>query len=199
MVNTARPTRRRVLDCYWGIFLVGTVAVISCFAVANNDSAALMVVLPCCVVILWTFPWLFLVESDREARRHICLVGIVTVVSCFAVANNDSAAMAVVFPCCVVVMLTFPWLSRLEPDRQARRHILWITAALLISGTVWYGAWWGLGFIAVPAITAVLFGYAFAARAAVLQASRPFDFGDEAGNGDEDLGPGSPKLSGTPT
>ncbi|WP_433722337.1 hypothetical protein ACQP0C_21205 [Nocardia sp. CA-129566] len=196
MVNTVRPTPRRVLDCYWGVCLVGIVAVISYFAVAKNGLAALTVVFPCCVVVLLTIP-LFRLESDRAARRHICLVGIVTMVSCFAVANNDSSALTVVFPCCVVVMLTFPWLSRLEPDREARRHILWITAALLISGTVWFPAWWGLGIVAVPAITAVLFGYAFAARAAVLQASRSFDFGDEAGNGDEDLGPGIPKLSGS--
>ncbi len=186
------------MDCYWGICLVGIVAVISYFAVAKNGLSALTVVFPCCVVVVGvlTFP-LFLLESDREARRHIGLVGIVTVVSCFALANNDSAALTAVFPCCVVVMLTFPWLSRLEPDRQARRHILWITAGLLISGTMWFGAWWGLGIFAVPAFTAVLFGYAFAARAAVLQASRPFDFGDEVGNGDEDPGPGIPKLSGS--
>ncbi|GAA5094708.1 hypothetical protein GCM10023319_52780 [Nocardia iowensis] len=95
-----------------------------------------------------------------------------------------------VFPCCTVLMLTFPWLSRLESDARARRHILWITAALLISGTTWYGSWWGLGFLAVPAAISVLFGYAFTVRAVVRQAGRVFGFGDKAGMGEEMLDAG---------
>ena len=205
MMSATRSPRRRVLDYYWGICLVAIVGTIAYFAVASNGSGALTLMLPTWVAFVATIPWLLLVETDPRARRHICVVAIATAVSCSALTNafwagsSDLSLLTMVFPCCMVLMLTLPWLSRLESDARARRHILWITAALLISGTTWYGSWWGLGILAVPAAISVLFGYAFAVRAVVRQAGRVFGCGDKAGIGEEMLDAGISSLSGTST
>ncbi|MBF6351881.1 hypothetical protein IU448_23105 [Nocardia flavorosea] len=114
----------------------------------------------------------------------VCLAGTIAAVSVTA-ANNAPPAVAALLPCGMVVMLTYPWLSHLEPDRLARRHILWLTAALLLSGIVWFPVWWGVGFVAVPALVAVLAGYAVWVRAAVRQARQPFEVRDYLEPGEE--------------
>lgn len=50
-----------------------------------------------------------------------------------------------------------------------------VRTALLLSGTIWFPAWSGVGFVAGPALVAGLVGYAFWVRAAVLQTMQPFE------------------------
>ncbi|RDI48954.1 hypothetical protein [Nocardia mexicana] len=101
-----------------------------------------------------------------KGYRLACVAGTVVAVVVTMALSTPTAALWVLFPAVVVMILTYPWLSPLESASRSRRTIALLCCAAFIAGLPWILAWWGLGLVVVPAAVVILSLYAFGARVA---------------------------------